>query len=145
MAEEPEALIARLAQRRQELAQKQVVAGFDGFIDSIQKVILHYPENLPAEYFKTVGEFGQYISDKKTGGLSLETEEITKKIAQLITPPNLTIPVDVIFQTIESLHESCPNNLGDWYFTGNYPTPGGNRVCNKAFMNYMEGKNSRGY
>jgi amidophosphoribosyltransferase len=72
-------------------------------------------------------------------------EEITKKIAQLITPADLKIPVDVIFQTIESLHEACPNNLGDWYFTGNYPTPGGNRVVNKAFMNYMEGKNQRGY
>jgi amidophosphoribosyltransferase len=76
---------------------------------------------------------------------SFTNEEITKKIAQLITPPELTIPVDVIFQTIESLHEACPNNLGDWYFTGNYPTPGGNRVVNKAFMNYMEGKNQRGY
>lgn len=76
---------------------------------------------------------------------SFTNEEITKKIAELITPPDLTIPVDVIFQTIESLHEACPNNLGDWYFTGNYPTPGGNRVVNKAFMNYMEGKNARGY
>ena len=55
------------------------------------------------------------------------------------------IPVQVIFQTIESLHEACPTNTGDWYFTGNYPTPGGNRVVNKAFMNYMEGKNVRGY
>jgi amidophosphoribosyltransferase len=72
-------------------------------------------------------------------------QEITNKIAQLITPPGLAIPVDVIYQTIESLHEACPNNLGDWYFTGNYPTPGGNRVVNKAFMNYMEGKNARGY
>ncbi len=72
-------------------------------------------------------------------------EEITAKIAQLITPPNMHIPVDMIFQTIESLHEACPNNLGDWYFTGNYPTAGGNRVVNKAFMNYMEGKNARGY
>ena len=76
---------------------------------------------------------------------SFTNEEITKKIAQLITPSNLNIPVDVIFQTIESLHEACPSNLGDWYFTGNYPTPGGNRVVNKAFMNYMEGKNQRGY
>jgi amidophosphoribosyltransferase len=73
------------------------------------------------------------------------TEEITNKIAQLITPPGLNIPVDVIFQTIEALHEACPNNLGDWYFTGNYPTDGGNRVVNKAFMNFMEGKNARGY
>ncbi len=72
-------------------------------------------------------------------------EQISKKIAQLITPPEINIPVDVIYQTIEDLHASCPTNLGDWYFTGNYPTPGGNRVVNKAFMNYMEGKNVRGY
>jgi amidophosphoribosyltransferase len=72
-------------------------------------------------------------------------EEISAKIAQLITPAGLTIPVHVIFQTIEDLHKSCPNNLGDWYFTGNYPTPGGNKVVNKAFMNYMEGRNVRGY
>lgn len=73
------------------------------------------------------------------------TEEISAKIAELITPANLPIPVQVIFQSIEDLHRSCPNNLGDWYFTGNYPTPGGNQVVNKAFMNYMEGKNVRGY
>jgi amidophosphoribosyltransferase len=72
-------------------------------------------------------------------------EEISAKIAQLITPKGLTIPVDVIFQRIEDLHKACPNNLGDWYFTGDYPTPGGNKVVNKAFMNYMEGRNVRGY
>ena len=72
-------------------------------------------------------------------------EGISKKIAQLITPPDVTIPVDVIYQTIEDLHESCPTNTGDWYFTGNYPTPGGNRVVNKSFINFMEGKNVRGY
>ena len=72
-------------------------------------------------------------------------EEISGKIAQLITPEEIETPVEVIYQTIETLHEACPNNQGDWYFTGNYPTPGGNRVCNKAFMNYMEGKNVRGY
>jgi amidophosphoribosyltransferase len=72
-------------------------------------------------------------------------EEISAKIAQLITPAGLDIPVDVIFQKIEDLHRACPSNLGDWYFTGNYPTPGGNKVVNKAFMNYMEGKNVRGY
>jgi amidophosphoribosyltransferase len=72
-------------------------------------------------------------------------DEITNKIAELITPKDLKIPVQVIYQTIESLHEACPNNLGDWYFTGNYPTEGGNRVVNKAFINYMEGKNVRGY
>ena len=72
-------------------------------------------------------------------------EEISASIARLVTPPGLDIPVEVIFQSIEDLHKSCPNNLGDWYFTGNYPTPGGNRVVNKAFMNYMEGKKVRGY
>ena len=72
-------------------------------------------------------------------------EQISNKIAQLITPNEITIPVDVIYQTIETLHLACPTNTGDWYFTGNYPTPGGNRVCNTAFINYMEGKNERGY
>jgi amidophosphoribosyltransferase len=72
-------------------------------------------------------------------------EEISLKIAQLITPVGLNIPVDVIFQSIEDLHKACPNNLGDWYFTGNYPTPGGNKVVNMAFINYMEGKDVRGY
>jgi len=76
---------------------------------------------------------------------SFATEEISTKIAELITPKDIQIPVEVIFQSIETLHQSCPNNLGDWYFTGNYPTAGGNRVVNRAFMNYMEGKNVRGY
>jgi amidophosphoribosyltransferase len=76
---------------------------------------------------------------------SFTPEQISKKIASLITPSDITVPVDVIYQTIEDLHEACPNNKGDWYFTGNYPTPGGNKVCNKAFMNFIEGKNVRGY
>jgi amidophosphoribosyltransferase len=73
------------------------------------------------------------------------TQQISDKIAQLITPPETKIPVQVIYQTIESLHKACPTNTGDWYFTGNYPTAGGNRVVNKAFINFMEGKNVRGY
>jgi len=73
------------------------------------------------------------------------TEEISDKIAQLITPPDVKTPVQVIYQSIESLHQACPTNTGDWYFTGNYPTPGGNKVVNKAFMKYSEGKNVRGY
>ena len=73
------------------------------------------------------------------------TDDISQKIAQLITPKEVKIPIQVIFQTIESLHEACPTNTGDWYFTGEYPTPGGNRVVNKAFINFMEGKNVRGY
>ena len=73
------------------------------------------------------------------------TLEISDKIAQLITPPEIDLQVEAIYQTIEDLHDSCPTNTGDWYFTGNYPTPGGNKVVNKAFLNYMEGKNVRGY
>jgi len=73
------------------------------------------------------------------------TEQISDKIAQLITPPEVSNPVEVIYQTIEDLHDCCPTNTGDWYFTGNYPTPGGNKVVNKAFLNYIEGKNERGY
>ena len=73
------------------------------------------------------------------------TQEISDKIAQLISPIGVEVDVQVIYQTIEDLHDSCPTNTGDWYFTGNYPTPGGNKVVNKAFLNYMEGKNVRGY
>ena len=73
------------------------------------------------------------------------TLQISDKIAELITPPEVATPVEVIYQTIEDLHVCCPTNTGDWYFTGNYPTPGGNKVVNKAFLNYIEGKNERGY
>ncbi|RFS23480.1 amidophosphoribosyltransferase [Chitinophaga silvatica] len=72
-------------------------------------------------------------------------EQISAKIAEILTPKDTGAEIEVIYQSIESLHEACPNNLGDWYFTGDYPTPGGNRVVNKAFMNFMEGKNERGY
>ena len=72
-------------------------------------------------------------------------EEISKKIAELVTPSDIKAKVEVIYQTIEGLHDACPENKGDWYFTGHYPTPGGNKVVNKAFINYMSGKNVRAY
>lgn len=72
-------------------------------------------------------------------------DEISNKIAELITPPDIHVPVEVIYQTIEDLHECCPTNTGDWYFTGDYPTAGGNRAANQAFMNYKEGKTDRSY
>ncbi|MCB0602089.1 MAG: amidophosphoribosyltransferase, partial [Saprospiraceae bacterium] len=72
-------------------------------------------------------------------------EEISQKIAEIVTPKGLEIPVDVIFQTIDGLHVACPNHKGDWYFSGRYPTPGGNKVVNKAFINYMEKKEVRAY
>lgn len=72
-------------------------------------------------------------------------DEVSKKIAQLLTPKNIQAEVEIVYQTIENLHQACPNHVGDWYFTGNYPTPGGNKVVNKAFINYVEGKNERAY
>lgn len=72
-------------------------------------------------------------------------EQISKKIAELLTPQSINAEVDIIFQSVENLHKACPNHLGDWYFTGNYPTPGGNKVVNKAFMNWKENKNERAY
>lgn len=72
-------------------------------------------------------------------------DEISAKISEIVRPKHINAEVQVIYQTIEDLHKACPHNLGDWYFTGNYPTPGGNKVVNKAFINYMEGKNERAY
>ena len=71
--------------------------------------------------------------------------QISKKIAKILSPENIQAEVAVIYQTVENLHKACPENLGDWYFTGNYPTPGGNKVVNRAFINFYEGKNQRAY
>lgn len=72
-------------------------------------------------------------------------EQISDKVAQLVAPNNLKAELKVIFQSVENLHKACPENLGDWYFTGDYPTPGGNRVVNQAFINFYEGNNKRAY
>ncbi len=72
-------------------------------------------------------------------------DEISKKSGELLSPKDIKAEVEIIYQTIENLHQACPKNLGDWYFTGNYPTAGGNRVVNRAFINFYEGKNERAY
>lgn len=76
---------------------------------------------------------------------SFSDTEISDKIAEMLHPEDIKAEVKIIFQTVENLHFACPKNLGDWYFTGDYPTPGGNRVVNKAFINFYEGKNARSY
>lgn len=76
---------------------------------------------------------------------SFTAQEVSDKIAQLLKPKDLKAELQIIYQSIEGLHSSCPDNLGDWYFTGNYPTPGGNKVANKAFVHFMEGKLIRAY
>lgn len=73
------------------------------------------------------------------------TEEISSKIASMLRSADIKTDVKLVFQSIEGLHEACPGHLGDWYFTGNYPTPGGNKVVNQSFINYMEGRNVRAY
>jgi len=69
-------------------------------------------------------------------------DEVSKKIAEMLTPNDVNCPVELVYQTIEGLHKACPNHTGDWYFSGNYPTPGGNRLVNKAFINYYEGRDN---
>ncbi len=72
-------------------------------------------------------------------------EQISEKIAELVSPIGIKAKVEIIYQTIEDLHDACPNDKGDWYFTGDYPTPGGNKVVNKSFINYIEGRDERAY
>ena len=93
-------------------------------------------ENLPKE------DLQNYVQEIYK---PFSTEEISKKISELLTPKETKAEVEIIYQSISDLHASCPNHLGDWYFTGDYPTPGGVKVVNKAFINYIEGKNERAY
>ncbi len=93
-------------------------------------------ENLPKELIKN--EVAALYDE-------FTPEEISAQIAKIVCPPDIKPKVEVIYQSIENLHKACPNNLGDWYFSGNYPTPGGNRVVNRAFINYMEDRDERAY
>jgi amidophosphoribosyltransferase len=93
-------------------------------------------ENLPKE---------EIINNVKDIYAPFTAEEISKKISQLLTPENMKAEVDIVYQSIEGLHDACPDHKGDWYFTGNYPTPGGNKVINKAFIYYVEGIDKRAY
>jgi amidophosphoribosyltransferase len=72
-------------------------------------------------------------------------EQISAKIAEMLKPEDIDAEVEIVYQTVENLHKACPNDQGDWYFTGNYPTPGGNKVVNTSFINFVEGINSRAY
>ncbi|MES2810286.1 MAG: amidophosphoribosyltransferase, partial [Bacteroidota bacterium] len=72
-------------------------------------------------------------------------QEISDRIAQIITPKEIKCEVKVLYQTLDNLHKACPDHTGDWYFSGDFPTPGGNKVVNRAFVNWMEGKNQRAY
>ena len=93
-------------------------------------------ENLPKE---------QIVNYVKEIYKPFDSKQISAKIAELLTAKDIKAEVEIVYQSIENLHKACPNDTGDWYFTGNYPTPGGNKVVNKAFINFIEGKNLRAY
>lgn len=109
--------------------------GKEKFLDEIYKKALLEVEKPKEEQLNIVKEIYKPFT----------AEQVSKKIAQLLRPDDLKAELEIIYQSIEGLHDACPDNLGDWYFSGNYPTPGGNKVSNKAFINYMEGKHVRAY
>jgi amidophosphoribosyltransferase len=104
-------------------------------IDEVYKAALEQV-HLPKEQVKNVV---QRIYEPFTD------TQISAKIAQMLTPVGMQAEVEIIYQTVENLHIACPGHTGDWYFTGNYPTPGGNKVVNRAFINWMEKRNERAY
>jgi len=104
-------------------------------IDEVYKAALEQV-HLPKEQVKNVV---QRIYEPFTD------TQISAKIAQMLTPVGMQAEVEIIYQSVENLHIACPNHTGDWYFTGNYPTPGGNKVVNRAFINWMEKRNERAY
>ena len=130
------------------------MAKIDNFIAFKATIQLHEDQDTLASTLESI-----YSNCKDNQDLPLEAvencvkalyepftnEQISTKIGQMLRGNSIKAEVEVIFQTIQGLHESCPKNLGDWYFSGDYPTPGGNRVVNRAFMNYYEGKSIRAY
>jgi len=110
-------------------------SGREGLIDEVYQKCKEQ-ENLPKGEIKN---FVKEIYDPFTA------DEISAKISELLTPADINAEVQIIYQTLEGLHNAIPNHRGDWYFSGDYPTPGGNRVVNKSFIYYVEGKNKRAY
>jgi len=110
-------------------------AGKESVINEIYKKSKSQ-ENLPKE---------QIVNYVKEIYKPFTPEEISAKISELLKSKEVNADVEIVFQTIENLHAACPNDTGDWYFTGKYPTPGGNKVVNKSFINFIEGKNQRAY
>lgn len=123
---------------------------FIAFQAAIQLLKDNFKENLLEELYEKAKAQEGLPKEKITNVVTeiykqFTAEQISNKIAELVRPKGITAEVEIIYQSISGLHNACPNNTGDWYFTGNYPTPGGNKVVNKSFINYMEGKNVRAY
>lgn len=129
------------------------MARLEDFIAFRAAIALHKERNTEGQlkeiYAKCVAslekEASEVVNHVKEVYAPFTSEELDQKIAELLRPSDMKAPVKILFQTIEDLHKACPENKGDWYFTGNYPTPGGSKVVNRAFMNFFEGKRSRAY
>lgn len=104
-------------------------------IDEVYRKSVEQKNKKPAEMVNYVKEIYNQFSD----------QQVADKIAEMLTPKDTKAEVKIVFQTIEDLHKACPNHKGDWYFSGDYPTPGGNRVVNNAFINYIEGSENKTY
>ena len=104
-------------------------------VDTVYKKAIDQREKEDAEIINYVKEIYSPFS----------TEQVSQKIAQMLKTKDINAEVEVIYQNVEDLHKACPSNSGDWYFTGNYPTDGGHRVVNEAFINFYEGNNKRAY
>jgi len=124
------------------------IQDFVAFRAMIELIKDHKKENLLKEVYdnckvnadkKDAPNFVKELYDQFTD------DEISVKIAEIVTPVGMNAEVEVVYQTVDNLHKAIPDHIGDWYFTGDFPTPGGNRVVNKAFVNFMEGKTIRAY
>ena len=104
----------------------------------IKKVYQDCLKELKLPAYKMKNRVCQIYSD-------FSDEEISSQISTMLKEKDIKAEIQVIFQPVKNLHKACPKNLGDWYFTGNYPTPGGNKVVNQAFINYFEGSGKRAY
>jgi amidophosphoribosyltransferase len=107
-----------------------------------EKFLSDLYEEAKSELLKPVAEVRNIVRDIYKPFCA---DEISAKIASMLKTTNIGAEVTIIFQSIEGLHKACPGHTGDWYFTGIYPTPGGNKVATQSFVNYIEGKNVRAY
>ena len=107
-----------------------------------EKIIRDVYEQSKTEIKKPVGEVRNIVKEIYK---PFTADEISSMISSMLKNSEIKAEIDIVFQTIEGLHEACPGHSGDWYFTGNYPTPGGNRVVNQSYINYIEGRNQRAY
>lgn len=130
-----------------DMAKLNDFIAFNAVIELLKET---HQENIINEVYKKSKEQERYPKEEIVNYVKdiykpFKPEQISEKIAELVSPPGIKAKVEIIYQTIEDLHDACPNDKGDWYFTGDYPTPGGNKVVNKSFINYIEGRDERAY